>query len=35
VKSKPRPSAPITYNETLQQQIWEESASLAKLPIQA
>jgi NAD(P)-dependent dehydrogenase (short-subunit alcohol dehydrogenase family) len=35
VKSKPRPSAPITYNETLQQQIWEESASLVKLPIQA
>ncbi|MFL5667125.1 MAG: SDR family oxidoreductase [Ktedonobacteraceae bacterium] len=35
VKSKPRPSAPISYDETLQQQVWEESARLVKLPIQA
>lgn len=35
VKSKPRPSAAISYDETLQQLVWEESARLVKLPIQA
>jgi NAD(P)-dependent dehydrogenase (short-subunit alcohol dehydrogenase family) len=32
VKSIPKRSAPITYDETLQRQLWEESARLVKLP---
>jgi NAD(P)-dependent dehydrogenase (short-subunit alcohol dehydrogenase family) len=31
VKSIPKRSAPITYDETLQRQLWEESARLVKL----
>jgi NAD(P)-dependent dehydrogenase (short-subunit alcohol dehydrogenase family) len=33
VKSIPKRSAPITYDETLQRQLWEESARLVKLPM--
>ncbi len=33
VKSIPKRSAPITYDETLQRQLWEESARLVKLPL--
>ncbi len=35
VKSIPRRSAPISYNESLQQELWEESAKLVKLPVKA
>ncbi|HEX6552211.1 MAG TPA: SDR family oxidoreductase [Ktedonobacteraceae bacterium] len=33
VKSIPKRSAPITYDEALQRQLWEESARLVKLPM--
>ncbi|HLI09292.1 MAG TPA: SDR family oxidoreductase [Ktedonobacteraceae bacterium] len=33
VKSIPVRSAPITYDEALQQKLWEESAKLVKLPV--
>ena len=33
VKSIPKRSAPIMYDETLQRQLWEESARLVKLPM--
>src|SRR2546421_784934 len=33
VKSIPKRSAPITYDETLQGKLWEESARLVKLPM--
>jgi len=33
VKSIPKRSAPITYDESLQRQLWEESARLVKLPM--
>jgi NAD(P)-dependent dehydrogenase (short-subunit alcohol dehydrogenase family) len=33
VKSIPKRSAPITYDETLQRQLWEESVRLVKLPM--
>jgi len=32
VKSIPKRSTPISYNESLQQQLWEESAKLVNLP---
>lgn len=35
VKSMPRKSATISYNESLQQELWEESAKLVKLPVKA
>ena len=35
VKSIPKRSAPITYDEKLQRQLWEESARLVKLPTTA
>lgn len=33
VKSIPKRSVPVTYDETLQRQLWEESARLVKLPV--
>lgn len=33
VKSVTRRSAPISYDESLQRQLWEESAKLVKLPV--
>ena len=33
VKSIPKRSAPITYDSSLQRQLWEESARLVKLPL--
>jgi NAD(P)-dependent dehydrogenase (short-subunit alcohol dehydrogenase family) len=33
VKSIPRWSVPISYDESLQRQLWEESAKLVKLPV--
>ena len=33
VKSIPKRSAPITYDETLQRQLWEESARLVNMPM--
>ncbi len=33
VKSIPRQSVPISYDESLQRQLWEESAKLVKLPV--
>ena len=33
VRSIPRRSAPISYDESLQRQLWEESAELVKLPV--
>ena len=33
VKSAPKRSAPISYDEALQQQLWEECAKLVKLPV--
>ena len=33
VKSIPKRSAPITYDEALQRQLWEESVRLVKLPM--
>jgi len=33
VKSIPKRSAPITYDSSLQRQLWEESARLVKLPM--
>jgi NAD(P)-dependent dehydrogenase (short-subunit alcohol dehydrogenase family) len=33
VKSIPRRSAPISYDESLQRQVWEESAKLVKWPV--
>ena len=35
VKSIPKRSAAISYDETLQRQLWEESAKLVKLPVKA
>ena len=32
VKSAPRRSSALSYNESLQRQLWEESARLVKLP---
>ena len=34
VKSIPKRSAPITYDSSLQRQVWEESARLVKLPLE-
>lgn len=34
VKSTPRRTAPISYDQLLQRQLWEESAKLVKLPAQ-
>ncbi len=33
-KCKPRRSTPISYDESLQRQLWEQSAKLVKLPVQ-
>ncbi len=34
VKCKPQQSAPLSYDESLQRQLWEESAKLVQLPAQ-